>query len=93
MNKTFLNKAELEAAFRNHEISFDEFTAYAAKLNRTPMKIEVGEKGWLKLKFDGFRFPVSMALPQVEELFSDEGVKQVRDFVAANKGKFKVKAE
>ena len=83
---------EVAAAFRANEIDLDTMQAELARINRKPCGLDVGDKGWLKINFDGFRFPVNMAFEQANELFSDEGVARVREFLRGNKSRFKVKA-
>jgi hypothetical protein len=87
-----MTKEEIAADFKAGRITLDEMTDKLAALAKKPFKLDIGDKGWLKINFDGFRFPVNMSLPQAEELFSEEGVQRVREFIEANRGKFKVKA-
>jgi hypothetical protein len=52
----------------------------------------VAEKsGWLSIYLDGLRFPVSMPYECAVALFSDEQLAATRAYLAANKGRFKVK--
>jgi hypothetical protein len=86
-------KEQIAQDFKDGKIDFDTMQRELGALTKRPFRIDVGDKGWLKLQFDGFRFPVNLSLEQAEDVFSDEGVKRIREFIAANRKRFKVKAD
>lgn len=86
-------KEEITQAFRDGKIDADTMLKQIREIEKRPFRLDVGEKGWLKIQFDGFRFPLNLALEQAEDLFSPEGVERVRDFIKANRKRFKVKAQ
>lgn len=58
---------------------------------KTGIKLKISDKGCLVI-YHGGRFPVSLYRSQVENIFSDENVKTIRDFVKANEDKLPLKA-
>lgn len=87
-----LTKDQITAKFRAGEIDSDTMLRLMADVNKKPPEFAVAEKsGWLSIYFDGLRFPTSLPYEAAQELFTDENVRRVREYLAANKGRFKTK--
>ena len=85
-------KEQITKDFREGKIDADEMMRQMAEVSRKPPRFAVAEKsGWLSIYFDGLRFPVSVPYECAVDLFSDEIVAAARDYLEANRGRFKVK--
>jgi len=89
-----LSKEEITRKFRAGEIDAEEMMRLMKQAERQPPRFEVAEKsGWLSIYFEGLRFPTSLPFEAAEELFTDDNVRRVREYLAANKGRFKTKEQ
>lgn len=84
-------KKDLTEAFRKGKIDSDAFLREMKALTKQPIELDVGPKGWLLIRFEGFRFPCNLAYEPAVELFSEENVSRVREFLKVNKSRFKIK--
>jgi hypothetical protein len=89
-----LTKDEITAKLRAGEITAEEAVeALQAQDGRQPCWFRVGDKGALSIYFEGCRFPVSLFIECADELFTDQNVARVREFINAHRGEFKTQAQ
>ena len=89
-----LTKEQITAKFRAGEIDSDTMLRLIAQADRKPPTFAVAEKsGWLSIYFDGLRFPTSLPVEAADELFTDENVARAREYIQANRGRFKTKED
>jgi len=89
-----LSKEQITSKFRAGEIDAEEMMRLMKEVDRKPPQFSVAEKsGWLSIYFDGLRFPTSLPYEAAVDLFTDENVKRAREYLAANKSRFKTRED